>query len=82
MATMTAEEHAIHLVLVDYDKARKAEGYTVAYRRWAWHVNISEGKRGKRFGEHIETLYLHPTEKSLLVKVMPDGSVSAFEAVA
>jgi len=82
MARMTEVESTIHDTLVGYDTARKAEGYAVAYRRWAAYSNISDGARGKRFAEHVETLYIHPSGKSLLVKVLPDGTVSAFEAVA
>jgi hypothetical protein len=82
MTTMTAAEQAIHDVLVDYDKARKSEGYAVAYRRWSSYSNISAGQDGIRFGRHVETMYLNPNGKSFLVKVLPDGAVSAFEAVA
>jgi hypothetical protein len=58
--------------LCAYDKARKAEGYTVAYRRWALYVDVANGR-------HIETMYLHPLGKSLLVKTMPDGGTAAWE---
>ena len=82
-ATFTKEEQVIHDVLVDYDKARKAEGFAVAYRRWARYAHIGDGHSGSMWGEHVETMYLNKANgKALLVKVQPDGAVSAFESIA
>ena len=83
MTLTAAEESTIHDTLVGYDNARKAEGYAVAYRRWVEYLSIFEGRQGKPFGRHIETMYLNKTNgKALLVKVQPDGGISAFECVA
>jgi hypothetical protein len=73
------DERKIH-ALVEYDTLRKRDGYTVRYRRWTKYRDIAD-IHNRLFGEHVETLYLHPTGKSLLVKVQPDGGISAFEAV-
>jgi hypothetical protein len=78
----TDEELKIHETLIEYDKARKAEGYAIAYRRWASYRSVAD-RTGKESGSHVETMYLNSTTgKALLVKVQPDGSVAAFEAVA
>lgn len=82
MANFTKEEQKIHDTLVEYDTARKAEGYAIAYRKWCAYGSFFEGKGCKKSQEHVETMYLNPNGKALLVKVHTDGEVSAFEAVA
>lgn len=84
MKQLTKKElDTIHEVLVAYDTARKAEGYSIAYRRWAEYSNLSAISQEAPFGRHCETMYLNRENgKPLLVKVLPDGTVSAFEAVS
>lgn len=84
MGITAAEKNTIHETLVKYDEARKVEGYAIAYRRWAEYLTIfEEWHQGKPSGRHVETMYLNRSNgKALLVKVQPDGAVSAFEAIA
>lgn len=81
----TKEQQKMHETLVEYDAARKAEGYAIAYRRFVTYRNIVDEliDSGPGFGKHVETMYLNRDNgKALLVKVQPDGAVSAFEAVS
>jgi len=81
MANFTKQEQIIHRALVPYDNERKAEGYAVSYRRWVRYTNVADGLSGKQFGEHVESLYIHPSKPALLVKTHLDGHTSGFEAV-
>jgi hypothetical protein len=84
-ATFSGVEQKLHEILVVYDSARKAEGYAIAYRRWAYYTNIADGMYNLKAltGRHVETMYLNRDNgKALLVKTQIDGGTSAFEATA